>query len=99
MLRHLDCAWEIRADKQVIGFFIVEAENPNGKVLSSWYRFIADTISPAIVAASLPHRGPEGQLGIASCFIRVTTWQRVCKEFKIDWASLPDKVTHTSSEI
>lgn len=39
---------------------------------------------------SLPHRSPEEQHGIVSCFAGVTTWLKVCKTFNLDWARLPD---------
>jgi hypothetical protein len=47
------------------------------------------TISQEAVATSLPHRGLEEQKGIRRCFIGVTTWQMVCKDFGIDWGILP----------
>jgi hypothetical protein len=39
---------------------------------------------------NLPHRSPEEQHGIVSCFAGVTTWLKVCKTFNIDCARLPD---------
>ena len=91
ILRHLDCAWEIRGEKQLLGFFIVEGNESSVEVPSQWNTFTATTISSVTISSSLPHRGPEEQQGIASCFIGVTTWQRVCKEFGIDYSSLPDE--------
>jgi len=91
MLRHLDCAWEICGEKQLVGFFIVEGNESSVEVSSQWMAFAEATVNRATIASSLPHRGPEEQQGIASCFIGVTTWQRVCKEFGIDWANLPDE--------
>jgi hypothetical protein len=89
MLRHIDCAWEIRAKKQVIGFFIVEGDGNEGDIPPHWLDYSRKTTSAAAMGASLPHRGPEEQGGIASCFIGVTTWQTVCREFGINWAGLP----------
>lgn len=91
MLRHLDCAWEIRGEKRLLGFFIVEGSGLSADVPSQWDTFTAATVSGVTIASSLPHRGPEEQQGIASCFIGVTTWQRVCREFGIDWTKLPDE--------
>jgi hypothetical protein len=93
MLRHLDCAWEIRGGRQVAGFFIVEGEDASEEVPAKWFSFARETVSPAAIAASLPHRGPEEQKQIAAAFIGVTTWQRVCREFAelgLDYAALPD---------
>jgi hypothetical protein len=92
MLRHLDCAWEIRGRKILVGFFIVEGEGVSIDIPEQWRAFSTDTISPTTIASSLPHRGPAEQQGIASCFLGATTWQLVCKEFGIDWASLPDEL-------
>jgi hypothetical protein len=89
MLRHIDCAWEIRGKKQVIGFFIVEGSAKDGDVPPRWRDYATEITSAAAIAGSLPHRGPEEQKGIASSFIGVTTWQKVCWEFGIDWAALP----------
>ncbi len=92
MLRHIDCAWEIACGRKVIGFFIVEGNNVDDDVSTDWINFAKQTITPKVIASSLPHRGPEEQHGIASSFTGVITWQRLCKEFNIDWESLPDVV-------
>jgi hypothetical protein len=89
MLRHIDCAWEIAGKRQVIGFFIVEGNGADEAVPAQWIEFAKQTASLEAVSSSLPHRGPEEQAGISACFFGVTTWQRVCKEFGIEWASLP----------
>jgi hypothetical protein len=64
MLRHLDCAWEIRGQRHVRGFFIVEGEGNDEAVPRKWPDFASDTVSPSALATSLPHRGPEEQAGI-----------------------------------
>jgi len=92
MLRHIDCAWEIACGRKVIGFFIVEGNNEDVEVPLNWIEFAKLTIRQDAIASSLPHRGPEEQRGIASCFAGVTTWQRLCEVFNIDWATLPDVV-------
>jgi hypothetical protein len=89
MLRHIDCAWEIAGGRKVIGFFIVEGTS-DGTVPASWLGYAKRTIEEDSVRSSLPHRGPEEQAEIASCFAGVTTWQRLCKEFNINWADPPD---------
>ncbi len=94
MLRHLDCAHEIRGGKCLLGFFIVEAEGAHTEVPSKWLGFAERTLKHDAVCSSLPHRGPDEQQEIAMAFIGVTTWQRVCQEFSdlgLDWKSLPDK--------
>jgi hypothetical protein len=84
MLRHLDCAWEVRGQKQVVGFFVVEGDGGGEQVPQRWLGYARDTTGAASIASSLPHRGPEEQRQIASCFIGVTTWRRICREFGID---------------
>jgi hypothetical protein len=90
ILRHLDCAWEFRGRKQVIGFFIVQGEEVREEVPAKWREVAKDTISVDTIASSLPHRGPEEQSEIASCFAGVTTWEKVCREFDIEPKILPD---------
>jgi len=93
MLRHLDCAWEIRGHKKVLGFFIVDSHSSSPNVPDNWCIFAKETVSPEAISSSLPHRGPEEQRQIADAFIGVTTWQRVCKEFSdegLNYAELPD---------
>jgi hypothetical protein len=84
MLRHIDCAWEVRGQKQVVGFFVVEGDGGGEEVPQQWVEYARETTAAASVASSLPHRGPEEQRQIASCFIGVTTWQKICREFGID---------------
>lgn len=83
MLRHLDCAWEIRGSKRVVGLFIVEGQGGNGDVPADWQEYTQNTISPGAIASSLPHRGPDEQKQIAECFIGVTTWQHILREFNL----------------
>jgi hypothetical protein len=90
MLRHIDCAWEVAGNRKIIGFFIVEGQGADCLVPAAWIEYARQTVAPGVVASSLPHRGPEEQHGIASCFAGVATWQRLCKEFNLDWAALPD---------
>ena len=95
MLRHLDCAWEIRGNKRVIGFFIVEGKAESRAIPSEWLIFAKDTISPEAISSSLPHRGPEEQLEIKAAFTGIATWQQVCFEFHdfgLTFSSLPEFV-------
>jgi len=92
MLRHSDCAWEIAGTRRVIGFFIVEGIANTCEVPAAWIDYAKQTLAPEAVASSLPHRSPEVQKGISSSFAGVTTWQRVCKKFNLDWTKLPDEI-------
>lgn len=92
MIRHIDCAWEIKGRRQVIGFFIVEGDGPQGDMPPAWLDYARNTVTPASIDSSLPHRGPEERRSIASCFAGITTWQRICREFEIDFDQLIDKV-------
>jgi hypothetical protein len=38
---------------------------------------------------SLPHRTPEQRQTIGDGIIGITTWQRVCAEFRIPWPPAP----------
>lgn len=93
MLRHIDCAWEIRGHKKVVGFFIVESLNDTADVPDAWLEHEVDALSNTSVSSSLPHRGPEEQLKIATCFTGVTTWRKICEEFKdfgLSYQGLPE---------
>lgn len=95
MLRHLDCAWEIRGNKKVVGFFIVEGQGKSGDVPPDWLTYAKELVSPDVIKKSLPHRGPEEQAQIAAAFVGVTTWQKVCQEFRdlgLEYLKLPDEV-------
>ena len=90
MLRHIDCAWEIAKGRTVIGFFIVEGDAAGLEVPEPWLAYARETLTPEAVASSLPHRDPDEQAEIVACFTGVTTWQRICGEFDLDWVRLPD---------
>ena len=89
MLRHMDCAWEIRRGRPVYGFFIVEEHADD----HDWIDFAAATCSDAAIEGSLPHRGVNERLAIRRGFLGFTTWRAVCAEFAIDMATLPDQVS------
>jgi hypothetical protein len=92
MIRHLDCTWEIKGSKQIFGFFILEGEGGGDAIdiPKHWINLLYETVNPEIITKSLPHRNIEEREKIANSFLGATTWQRVCAEFGIDWASLPD---------
>jgi hypothetical protein len=89
MPRHIDCAWEIKGRKRVVGFFIAEGESGNPEVPEFWMQQVRQTMSMEAMTTSLPHRGPEEQLAIVGCFSGITTRQQVCKEYDIKWETLP----------
>jgi hypothetical protein len=82
MLRHLDAAHEIADGRKVAGFFIVEGEGADLRAVpSQWMAACAETISPAVLERSLPHRSPEQRQTIRNAYAGVTTWQAVVEEF------------------
>jgi hypothetical protein len=91
MLRHLDAAWEIRGRRSVYGVLLVEADPslPSQAVPSVWRDGATATTSVTVLAASLPHRGPEERRGIADAFLGVATWQAVVQEFGLPPSALP----------
>ena len=89
MWRHIDCAWEIKGKREVFGFFIVEGLGLSCDAPEKWIRETKITMSKEALAFSLPHRGPEEQEEMRKSFLGLTTWQRVCRDFGIDWNLLP----------
>ncbi len=69
---------------------IFDAGHDVGRLATRLYA--SKTVTPASIDSSLPHWGPEERRSIASCFAGITTWQRICREFEIDFTELPDKV-------
>jgi hypothetical protein len=93
MLRHLDCAWEIRGQRAVLGFFIVEGLDGADAVAvpAHWQIAARATITPPALDDSLPHRTSTERLAIADSFLGVTTWQQLCATFQLDYTALPDE--------
>ncbi len=91
MLRHLDCAWEARGNRFVVGFLVVEGTDTSPDVPDSWMNEARLTIADDAVRSSLPHRDLEVQTQIVRSYLGVTTWQKVCAEFHIEWRNLPDR--------
>ncbi|WP_309670201.1 hypothetical protein [Gemmatimonas sp.] len=81
MLRHLDAAWEIRGARAVYGLMIVESARGSVAVPDLWANAALATTSDEAVRASLPHRGPTEQEGIAGAFVGVTTWAQIVLTF------------------
>jgi hypothetical protein len=91
MLRHVDTAWEIRGDRQCVGFFIVEG-NTEGNVPDHWLDAVRTTVHPDVLAQSLPHRSQEVRTQIEEAFLGVTTWQILSHHLSIPKAVLIDQV-------
>jgi hypothetical protein len=56
MLRNIDAAWDIAADRDVVGLFAVHGDSGGPSVPDVWKQFARDTLSPDGVDGSLPHR-------------------------------------------
>ncbi len=94
IIRHMDAAWEVRGGRRVLGLTIVEGEGGSEAVAPSpyWMRQSDDQVAPKKLADSLPHRDAGSRTQLASGFLGVTTWQRVCKTFRILWPPFVDVV-------
>lgn len=88
MWRHIDAAWEVRGRRQVYGFFIVEGA-ADGRIPQRWQVASQNTWSDHALSSSLPHRTPEERAQLRRCFLGVTTWQRVVREFGLPATALP----------
>jgi hypothetical protein len=91
--RHIDAAWEIRGRRAVYGFFIVEAAPGETAVPQHWTDAAAACLTSDALRSSFPHRSEAEAKRISQCFLGVATWRQVCDRFRIDWRSLPDRVT------
>ena len=92
MLRHMDGAWEIRGDRKVFGFFIVEGVDGSDEVPEVWLEAAESTTADSTLESSLPHRPEAEREAIAGGFLGVTTWRAVCDEFGIDYDDLPNEL-------
>ena len=85
MLRHLDCAWEIRDGRALYGFYIVEAGGEAGSnVPERWIAACATTIADDTLETSLPHRAPETRSALCQAFLGACTWQQISAAFGIE---------------
>lgn len=91
MWRHIDAAWEIRGERAVFGLFVVEGDS-SGELSPQWREASRATWAEASLTSSLPHRSPEQREQLRACFLGVTTWQRVVRQFGLSDAALPKTV-------
>jgi hypothetical protein len=91
ILRHIDGAFESKGSKRVFGLFIVEADRESDP--QKWITAARETVSPAAIEGSLPHRSDQQRQAIESAFVGVTTWTAICRQFDISEALLPDRVS------
>jgi hypothetical protein len=91
--RHIDAAWERKGRRRVFGLFIVEGEPATGEVPALWMRAVRDAISPTVLSSSFPHRSAEERAEIVSCFLGVTTWQRVVQTFQLPNSTLIERLS------
>ena len=61
-------------------------------VPAHWQTAVEETVASPVLEQSLPHRSAAERSAIANAFLGATTWQAVCAEFEIDFASLPPRV-------
>jgi len=91
ILRHIDAAFEIRGNRSLFGFFVVEGAE-DGSVPSQWAEACARTLEADVLDRSLPHRSDVEKEQISKAFIGATTWQIICKEFDIPTTTLIDEI-------
>lgn len=92
ILRHMDAARELPGNKKTLGLMIVEGPGGADAVTpSEYWQGEADAqVEPQMLKDSLPHRTPQERELIAEGFLGVTTWQRVCSEFRLSWPPAAD---------
>src|SRR5262249_51945863 len=91
MLRNIDAAWEIRGDKRVVGFYVVEGTPPGPTEVPGHWRGIAfDTIRAEKLGAALPHRDDAEKSAMKDAFLGVTTWQGICESLGLPPETLPN---------
>ncbi len=82
MLRNLDAAWDVRGNKEVVGFFIVdEDDSPVPPAV-----YVERTTDPKAIRESLPHRTDPERQRIAKSFKGVTTWQEASRRLRVPWS-------------
>jgi hypothetical protein len=91
LVRHMDAAMNAFPDKQVLGLLIVEGPGGRKAVEPSdyWKEQCRAQYAEDMLRDSLPHRTPEQRQTIGDGIIGITTWQRVCAEFRIPWPPAP----------
>jgi hypothetical protein len=90
MLRNIDAAWDIRGEKCIAAFYIVEGRPPDPTAVPErWKQIARNTICPDTLAAALPHRSEEQRAAMARAFCGVTTWHAVVKAVGLPPEVLP----------
>jgi len=89
--RHIDAAWEVRGTRQVFGMFVVE-DGHCGEVPAVWTQGLHGARSPEALAGSFPHRTEDEIRQLTDCLVGVSTWQKVCGKFGLDYTTLPRTV-------
>ena len=92
ILRHLDAALEIRGNRSLYGFFMVEGKS-DGSLPGVWRDACASTLSEEALSGSLPHRGPGDQEVIRNAFLGAVSWQAACDVLGVPHQSLPNTVS------
>jgi len=87
MWRHIDGGWEIRGRRKVAGLLIVEG-NDEHTVPEKWKASVKKAFDKEVLDGSFPHRSSREIEDITNCFLGVTTWQIICREFGLN----PDEV-------
>jgi len=82
-MRDLDAAWELRGDRRVYGFFVVEGAT-DGAVPPPWRNRCNETVDARTLLASLPHRTSDERARIADAFLGATTWQAICRTLDLE---------------
>ncbi len=90
MIRHLDCAYEVKGSRELLGFFVVEGDDGSASVPQKWIELSNATLADDAVAESLPHRTSEQQREIMSSFLGITTWQAICEALDLPLNTLLD---------
>lgn len=89
--RHIDAAWGVRGTRKVFGMFVVEGDD-RGDVPAVWMEGLHAARSSEAIAASFPHRAGDEVRQLLECLVGITTWQKVCENFGLDFAMLPRTV-------
>ena len=87
MWRHIDAAWEIKGRRKVAGLLIVEGSDEH-TVPEKWKASVKKAFDREVIIENFPHRSSREIENITNCFLGVTTWQIICREFGLN----PDEV-------
>ena len=91
LIRHMDAACEKANGRKVLGLLLVEGESPSPMLVPKrWSAASDEQLQPTSLKCSLPHRTAEERDIIAGGVLGAATWQRICKEFSIEWPPVKD---------